>query len=703
MAEKKEKRSSLALGLVTLIGIAILAINVIQVFVVTNIAQTDILKEDLAMYANMIDGYQYSIVKDLEGHFRALNAYVNNDVLESGDLDACYEWIFDPANRKFRGEFDYVMVAGPDGKARTDMGKVTDIHDRSYFLAVMKEGQERFIDDPVIGRTTGKPVIHVTRPLKNKYGKTFAMITGVLNVENFTREVNEIKVGKDGYAYIVSSEGLVIAHQNSDFIMEKNFITDIKRDGPNGDLVALTEKMVQGGKGEGWVNANGRKGKDLIVYAPVFGTPWAMAISIPDYQIYSLVFKVRSLLIIGGISAIVMLIIIGSIALFKSLKPLGIVEKAISDIASGDADLTRRIDINSSNEIGYVVKGFNKFAGKLQDIISDVKSSKEELGLAGENLQAGTEDTASAITQIIANIDSIGNQITSQAAAVEETAGAVNEIASNIESLGHMIENQSAGVEQASAAVEQMIGNIKSVNDSVEKMAQSFEQLSEDAQFGFTKQQDVNERILQIEQKSSMLQEANSAISAIAEQTNLLAMNAAIEAAHAGDAGKGFAVVADEIRKLSETSTAQSKTIGEQLSNIQESIASVVNASNESSQAFESVSGKIKSTDELVIQIKAAMEEQNEGSRQISEALNSMNNSTSEVKNASVEMAEGNKAILEEMNRLQTSSAIMKDSMNEMSAGARKINETGAALSDVSAKIGQSIEKIGNQIDQFKV
>ena len=159
-----------------------------------------------------------------------------------------------------------------------------------------------------------------------------------------------------------------------------------------------------------------------------------------------------------------LLILVSGFLLLRSLKPLQIVEGAISGIASGDADLTKRIEINSNNEIGYVVKGFNAFASKLQNIIGDVKSSKDELMVAGENLSGATQDTASSITQIIANIDSMKRQIDGQNQSVNQTAGAVNEIASNIESLERMIESQSSGVTQASAAVEEMIGNISSVN-----------------------------------------------------------------------------------------------------------------------------------------------------------------------------------------------------------------------------------------------
>jgi len=593
-----------------------------------------------------------------------------------------------------------IIFYDKDGKYYKANGSVESAKDKNYITTALTG--KKYVSNPEYNDSKKSYEMYYSVPVYSQDKALIGVLVSIINGNAIAEFTKKLDIG-GGYTPDIMdmTTGLSLANNNEKQAAAGNKPSDLD---PNSPFYALLGRVLSGQTGvEEFVDPFVNE-KMIASYRPVGdNSTWVVFCAAPDSAYYTGLHAMNKVINTSIMLALFLPAILSIIVFTRLLKPLTRVKNSILEIASGKADLTKRIEIKTNDEIGQVVNGFNEFSSKMQSIVTDIKASKEELTLAGKDLEASTQDTSTSIDQIIENINSVHSQITIQSGSVSGTAGAVNEIASNIASLNHLIENQSAGVNEASTAVQEMIYNIKSVNESVDKMAISFDELNKKALTGASMQSDVNDKIDIIKNQSETLQEANLAISAIAEQTNLLAMNAAIEAAHAGESGKGFSVVADEIRKLSETSSQQSKTIGEQLNSIIESIESVVSSSKQSSHAFEDVTAQINLTQEIVSQIKNAMDEQNEGSKQINNVLRKMTDETVEVKNASIQMNEGNKAILEEVSTLKMSSDSMQASMDLMSNGARKITETGDALTGIASKLKDSIIRIGEEIDQFKV
>lgn len=290
------------------------------------------------------------------------------------------------------------------------------------------------------------------------------------------------------------------------------------------------------------------------------------------------------------------------------VKPIKSLEQAMSDVASGDGDLTQRIIVSSEDEIGKLAQAFNLFVSKIHCTVSDVIVSSNTVRTEMDNIQG--------ITKNIAEFSSSQQQESEVvAAAVHEmqvTSSTVNESANEAAqaSLGATSE-----AETTDTILQQTVSSIQSLADEITQAGSVIHTLDSD-----------------VSNIASIL----DVIKGIAEQTNLLALNAAIEAARAGEQGRGFAVVADEVRALASKTQDSTGEIQKMIERLQAGAKEAVTAMESSTQSGQETIELANQASKSLQQITSAIVIMNDMNTHIATAANEQNHVSGDV-NANVQ------------------------------------------------------------------
>lgn len=294
----------------------------------------------------------------------------------------------------------------------------------------------------------------------------------------------------------------------------------------------------------------------------------------------------------------------------RQLRPLKQVQHAMAEIAEGNADLTARLELERSDELGQLANHFNGFIRKIQTLVASSSTMASQFEEDASRAEASTQQ---ALTHIKSQKQQL-NSISSATTELQQTSMHVSKNALEVADLASQTRNQVSSGQQA-------------IDMAFNSLATLTQELAT-----------TNEVVTNLEKETVNIGEVVDVIQQIAEQTNLLALNAAIEAARAGPQGRGFAVVADEVRKLAfrtQESTGHIQAIVAQLQHAAKRATSEMQTSQRGAGQGRDHTQTVKQVFEEVQQALITFDNH---TRDIASAINQQSSATSEISNLIVEI-----------------------------------------------------------------
>ncbi|MDW6001538.1 methyl-accepting chemotaxis protein [Vibrio mangrovi] len=478
-----------------------------------------------------------------------------------------------------------------------------DPRKRPWYIDVKGQGK-LIVTEPYVDFTTKKIIISIATPVYDK-GQWVGGMYYDLDLSGLSDVVNSIDLFHAGHLFIVTEKGDTIAHPNRDY---------------NGKKFTEYLPGVQLKTGIQRVEIDG---KDYLVnFTSVPSEHWYIGAVIDESIAFSTLSTLRNSSILYTIVGVVISLILLSLLIKRLIRPLGILNTAIHDIASGQGDLTKRLDTDLDQEFATLAVGFNQFTETLQQRI---RQSKE---ISGDILQG--------IHVIAEHSGQSAGGMQSQMLEVDQLATAMNEMAATASEVAHNAQNAATAAKEADDASNEGSEVVSYTTHAINELSARIDQAVEEVE--------------QLESATANIETILKVINDIADQTNLLALNAAIEAARAGESGRGFAVVADEVRTLAQRtqeSTTEIRSMIEQLQSGASSVsaamgeskgkaAEAVEKSHVANEALQRIRDAIQQISDMNIQIASAAEEQSLVAEEI-------NNNMVKIKDISGEVAESAK------------------------------------------------------------
>jgi methyl-accepting chemotaxis protein len=496
----------------------------------------------------------------------------------------------------------------PDGLNRTlDKAAASD----QWFYGFLAGGKPYTLDlDMDVASKQFMLFINV----RGEAGPGKAGVAGLgLSMTAMTDAIRSYKIGKSGSVALVRANGAVLVHPDPAMADGKHFLKDLP-----GFSAALSQQLLSGARFS-HSSVEAPSGTRLVASSFVPELNMYVIAEVPESEVLGDVARSASIAALvagaigGGIGLLLVFLTARAIA-----APVARAAQMLREIANGNGDLSRRMVVETNDEVGALADAFNRFVASLNGTIHEVRASTGTIAIATGEIAAGNMDLSS--------------RTEAQASSLEETAAAMEELTSTVKANAY---NASQANQLVLAASHHATKGGEVVGQVVSTMGS-------------------------ITASSAKIADIISVIDGIAFQTNILALNAAVEAARAGEQGRGFAVVAAEVRNLAQRSAAAAKEIKGLIKHSTDTVEAGSKLVDQAGATMGQIVDSVQKVADLMSEIATASAEQSEGIGQINLSIASMDDATQQNAALVEQAAAAAKSLQDQAARLEQVVSVFK-------------------------------------------
>jgi methyl-accepting chemotaxis protein len=518
-----------------------------------------------------------------------------------------------------------------------------DLSSRSYWFSNQEDIDRRYIvTEPYQDLDTGNMVITISVPV---YDMSNSKIIGIAGIDVTITALSDMVLNAettypDAYQILVSSDGYVLAHRESDKLLTP--VSDI------GFGQALIDKIYKPDDEVVEFRDNGEECFGLVKTTDY--AKWKVALIVPEKDFMKVANDTKQSLAAICIVSIIILFIVIYIVTKNIVAPLKKLTIVTDELAKGNLDM--EIQVNSLDEVGQLADSMRSLVvrlGQYINYIDEVSTALDQFADGSLNivLKQKYDGEFARIKTSLLQVSYVFKETIGQIIETsDKVASGSGEISNAAQMLAQGATNQASTTEELTATINDLSEHVSQNANHAISAAEQVRTVGTAADQSNEQMREMIRSIAEINEKSAEIGKIIKVIEDIAFQTNILALNAAVEAARAGNAGKGFAVVADEVRNLASKSADAAKDTTRL---IQETIKAVENGTSIANITGEKLGQVIEGVSQTVDLIKeisgasvgqaSALKQTLEGVQQISEVVQTNAATAEESSAASIELS----------------------------------------------------------------